>query len=49
VLGLSVILIHLLPDSLSKMKTFVDIRSSANTTRGMDFEHMIKREHTREG
>jgi hypothetical protein len=21
----------------------------ANTTRGLDFEHMIKREHTREG
>jgi hypothetical protein len=25
-----------------------DIRSRANTTRGLDFDHMIKREHTRE-
>jgi hypothetical protein len=25
-----------------------DIRSRANTTRGLDFDHMMKREHTRE-
>jgi hypothetical protein len=25
------------------------IRSRANTTMGLDYEHMIKREHTREG
>jgi hypothetical protein len=25
-----------------------NIRSRANTTRGLDFEHMIKREYTRE-
>jgi hypothetical protein len=25
-----------------------DIRSRANTTRGLDFDYMIKREHTRE-
>jgi hypothetical protein len=28
--------------------SYADIRSRANTTRGLDFEHMIKREHTRE-
>jgi hypothetical protein len=28
--------------------SYVDIRSRANTTRGLDFEHMIKQEHTRE-
>jgi hypothetical protein len=27
---------------------YVDISSRANTTRGLDFNHMIKREHTRE-
>jgi hypothetical protein len=27
----------------------VDIRSRANTTMGLDYEHMIKQEHTREG
>jgi hypothetical protein len=27
----------------------VDIRSKANTTRGLNFDHMIKQEHTREG
>jgi hypothetical protein len=26
-----------------------DFRSRANTTMGLDFDHMIKREHTREG
>jgi hypothetical protein len=26
----------------------VDFRSRVNTTRGLDFGHMIKREHTRE-
>jgi hypothetical protein len=26
-----------------------DISSRANTIRGLDFDHMIKREHTREG
>jgi hypothetical protein len=26
----------------------VDIRSRANTTRGLDFDHMIKWEHTKE-
>jgi hypothetical protein len=25
----------------------LDTRSRANTTRGLDFDHMIKREHTR--
>jgi hypothetical protein len=25
-----------------------DIRSRANTTRGLDFDHMIKRKHTKE-
>jgi hypothetical protein len=29
--------------------SYADIRSRANTTRGLDFEHMIKQEHTREG
>jgi hypothetical protein len=29
--------------------SYVDISSRANTTRGLDFDHMIKREHTREG
>jgi hypothetical protein len=28
--------------------SYADIRSRANTTRGWDFDHMIKREHTRE-
>jgi hypothetical protein len=28
--------------------SYVDIRSRANTTRGLAFDHMIKREHTRE-
>jgi hypothetical protein len=28
--------------------SYVDVRSRANTTRGLDFDHMIKREHTRE-
>jgi hypothetical protein len=28
--------------------SYADIRSRANTTKGLDFEHMIKREHTRE-
>jgi hypothetical protein len=28
--------------------SYADIRSRANTTRGLDFDHMIKREHTRE-
>jgi hypothetical protein len=27
--------------------SYVDIRSRANTTRALDFDHMIKREHTR--
>jgi hypothetical protein len=29
--------------------SYADIRSRANTTRGLDFDHMIKQEHTREG
>jgi hypothetical protein len=29
--------------------SYVHIRSRANTTRGLDFDHMINREHTREG
>jgi hypothetical protein len=29
--------------------SYADFRSRANTTRGLDFEHMINREHTREG
>jgi hypothetical protein len=29
--------------------SYADIRSRANTTRGLDFEHMIKQKHTREG
>jgi hypothetical protein len=29
--------------------SYVDIRSRANTTMGLDYEHMIKQEHTREG
>jgi hypothetical protein len=28
--------------------SYVDIRSMANTIRGLDFDHMIKRERTRE-
>jgi hypothetical protein len=28
--------------------SYADIRSRANTTRGLDFDHMIKREHTKE-
>jgi hypothetical protein len=28
--------------------SYVDISSRANITRGLDFDHMIKREHTRE-
>jgi hypothetical protein len=28
--------------------SYADIRSRANTTRGLDFDHMMKREHTRE-
>jgi hypothetical protein len=28
--------------------SYADIRSRANTTRGLDFDHMIKRVHTRE-
>jgi hypothetical protein len=28
--------------------SYVDIRSKANTTRGLDFDHMMRREHTRE-
>jgi hypothetical protein len=28
--------------------SFVDIKSRVNTTRELDFDHMIKREHTRE-
>jgi hypothetical protein len=28
--------------------SYVDFRSRVNTTRGLDFGHMIKREHTRE-
>jgi hypothetical protein len=28
--------------------SYGDIRSRANTTRGLDFDHMIKQEHTRE-
>jgi hypothetical protein len=28
--------------------SYADIKSRANTTRGLDFEHMIKREHRRE-
>jgi hypothetical protein len=28
--------------------SYADIRSRANTTRGLDFDHMIKQEHTRE-
>jgi hypothetical protein len=28
--------------------SYADIKSRANTTRGLDFDHMIKREHTRE-
>jgi hypothetical protein len=28
--------------------SYVDIRSKVNTTRGLDFDHMIKREHTKE-
>jgi hypothetical protein len=28
--------------------SYVDIRSRTNTTRRLDFDHMIKREHTRE-
>jgi hypothetical protein len=28
--------------------SFVDFRSRANTTRGLDFDHMIRQEHTRE-
>jgi hypothetical protein len=27
--------------------SYVDIRSRANTARGLDFDHKIKREHTR--
>jgi hypothetical protein len=27
---------------------YADIRSRANTARGLNFDHMIKREHTRE-
>jgi hypothetical protein len=30
------------------LKFAYDIRSRANITRGLDFDHMIKREHTRE-
>jgi hypothetical protein len=28
--------------------SYADIRSRANTTRGLDLDHMIRREHTRE-
>jgi hypothetical protein len=28
--------------------SFVDFRSRANTARGLDFGHMIRREHTRD-
>jgi hypothetical protein len=28
--------------------SYADIRSRANTTRGLDFDHMTKEEHTRE-
>jgi hypothetical protein len=29
--------------------SYADIRSGVKTTRGKDSDHMIKREHTREG
>jgi hypothetical protein len=28
--------------------SYADFRSNANTTRGLDFGHMMRREHTRE-
>jgi hypothetical protein len=28
--------------------SYVDIRARVNTTRALDFDHMIKREHTRD-
>jgi hypothetical protein len=40
--------------SLAQKPTFIcspsyaDIRSRVNTTRGLDIDHMIKQEHTRE-
>jgi hypothetical protein len=30
------------------LSPYADIRSRANTTKRLDFDHMIKREHTRE-
>jgi hypothetical protein len=31
----------------NRSPSYVDIRSRANTTRGLDFDQRIKREHTR--
>jgi hypothetical protein len=28
--------------------SYVDFRSRANTTRGLDFDHMMRQEHTRD-
>jgi hypothetical protein len=36
-------------EGVTEYKYALDIRSRANTTRGLDYDHMIKREHTREG
>jgi hypothetical protein len=35
-------------DQNSYILSYVDLRSRANTGRGLDFGHMIRREHTRE-
>jgi hypothetical protein len=32
--------------SLAQKTKYADIRSRANTTRWLDFDHMIKQEHT---
>jgi hypothetical protein len=34
--------------SLESLQSCCPIRSRANTARGLSFDHMIKREHTRE-
>jgi hypothetical protein len=41
--------LHCKRPKIIRSPSYVDIRSRANTTMGLDFEHMIKAEHTREG
>jgi hypothetical protein len=46
---------NIIPSEVSQVQntknhspSYSDFRSRANTTRGLDFDHMIKQEHTRE-